>query len=431
MSTKRKSYSVEYKKGIVEDSRGVNLVAFCKEKMLDLRMVRKWRADYDYLCQLVDQGNEKKRRVGSGRQSLFSELEDCIWEWIAGRRAMALVVRRADIQKFALETAIEFDISTEEFKASSHWLDNFLKRYELSLRRSTTLFKLEDNEVVKRALAFKLFVDGIDFSKYQLSNMIAMDETAVFLGQGAQTTVHHKASSSIYVPSTGYDSARVTCILAIRLDGKKVSPFLITKGKKDQIQRVSGIYVIESEKAWCTQAVIRKWVDFMLPPLLRGQNRGLLVWDSASTHRAKDMKNFLAERKIDQIMIPAGMTGYLQTLDIAINKPFKDHLRMEINEYIENRMVRNHRGNFVKPGLQEVVNWVKNSWDKITDNDVSNALRTGYLDKKYSFNDSYIARHERFGPMIQQEMDLEENQNIIQNFIYDDVPEEDDMTVIE
>ncbi|KFM70044.1 Pogo transposable element with KRAB, partial [Stegodyphus mimosarum] len=395
MSTKRKSYSVEYKKGIVEDSRGVNLVAFCKEKMLYLRMVRKWRADYDYLCQLVDQGNEKKRRVGSGRQPLFSELEDCIWECIAGKRAMALIARRADIKKFALETAIESDISTEEFKASSHWLDNFLKRYELSLRTSTTLFKLEDNEVVKRAFAFKLSVDGIDFSIYQLSNMIAMDETAVFLGQGAQTTVHRKASSSIYVPSTGYDSAHVTCILAIRLDGKKVSPFLITKGKKDQIQRVSGIYVIESENAWCTQAVIRKWVDFMLPPLLKG------------------------------------MTGYLQTLDIAINKPFKDHLRMEINECIETRMVRNHRGNFVKPGLQEVVKWVKNSWDKITDSDVSNALRTGYLGKKYSFNDSYIARHERFGPMIQQEMDLEENQNIIQNFIYDDVPEEDGMTVIE
>ena len=29
-------------------------------------------------------------------------------------------------------------------------------------------------------------------------------------------------------------------------------------------------------------------------------------------------------------MIPAGMTAYLQTLDIAINKPFKDHLGMEI-----------------------------------------------------------------------------------------------------
>jgi len=37
------------------------------------------------------------------------------------------------------------------------------------------------------------------------------------------------------------------------------------------------------------------------------------------------------------------MTAYLFTLDIARNKPFKDHLRMETNDYIENRMLRNKR----------------------------------------------------------------------------------------
>ena len=59
-------------------------------------------------------------------------------------------------------------------------------------------------------------------------------------------------------------------------------------------------------------------------------------------------------------MIPAGMTPYLQTLYIAINKPFNDYLRIEVNYYIENRMERNQRGNFVKPSLKEIVNWVKN-----------------------------------------------------------------------
>ena len=60
--------------------------------------------------------------------------------------------------------------------------------------------------------------------------MITMDEAAVLLGQGAQTTIDHKASSSIYVPSSEYDSALVTYILTIRLDGKRVSAFLTTKG---------------------------------------------------------------------------------------------------------------------------------------------------------------------------------------------------------
>nr|KAF6309698.1 hypothetical protein mPipKuh1_009148 [Pipistrellus kuhlii] len=169
----------------------------------------------------------------------------------------------------------------------------------------------------------------------------------------------------------------------------------------------------------------------MLPLVMQGSQRGLLVWDAASTHRAKDMKTFLHERKIDQIMIPAGMTAYLQTLDIAINKPFKDNLRMEINDYIENRMERNQRGNFVKPKLQEVVTWVKNSWEKITDSCIANVLRAGYLDKKYSFKDSAIAKHERFGPLILKEMESQEIHQEIQELDCYDVPEDDGMIVIE
>lgn len=59
------------------------------------------------------------------------------------------------------------------------------------------MFQLEYDEVVKRALAFKLFVAGIDFTKYKLSNIIAMDNTAVFMGQSLQTTLDHVGSSTL------------------------------------------------------------------------------------------------------------------------------------------------------------------------------------------------------------------------------------------
>ncbi|XP_039192450.1 tigger transposable element-derived protein 1-like [Crotalus tigris] len=142
MSAKRKSYSVEFKKAIVEDSRGKNLTAFCKEKVLDVRMVRKWRAEYKNLSQQVDKGNAKKRKCGSGRQPLFPELEGNICEWIADRRAKALVVRRADIQAFALAMAPQLEISPE-FKASQHWLDDFLHRYKLSLKKINNIVEAE------------------------------------------------------------------------------------------------------------------------------------------------------------------------------------------------------------------------------------------------------------------------------------------------
>ena len=84
-------------------------------------------------------------------------------------------------------------------------------------------------------------------------------------------------------------------------------------------------------------------------------------------------------------MILAGMTSYLQTLDLVINKPFKDHLR-EVNDFIENRMEINQRENLIKPNLQEILNWVNNSWEKNCDSCVANALRARYLDKNLYFS---------------------------------------------
>ena len=43
------------------------------------------------------------------------------------------------------------------------------------------------------------------------------------------------------------------------------------------------------------------------------------------------------ERRIHALIIPAGMTSYMQTLNHIISKPFKDHMRMKVNEYIQHR----------------------------------------------------------------------------------------------
>lgn len=76
------------------------------------------------------------------------------------------------------------------------------------------------------------------FSKYKLSNMISMDETAVLMGQPSQITIDQTGATSIYVPSKGHESA---CDLAIRLHEKKTSSLIITKGSKEMIECISGI----------------------------------------------------------------------------------------------------------------------------------------------------------------------------------------------
>ena len=106
-------------------------------------------------------------------------------------------------------------------------------------------------------------------------------------------------------------------------------------------------------------------------------------WGFSQPALRKRPEELPCRERTHQITIPSGMTAYLFTLDIARNKPFKDHLRMETNDYIENRMLRNKRWNFVKPRLEEIVTSVTNSWNKITDSCVANALRAGYLNTNF------------------------------------------------
>jgi hypothetical protein len=272
------------------------------------------------------------------------------------------------------------------------------------LRRTTTLFKITDAEVVARSLAFKSYIDELPLSNFPKQFAIAMDETAVYYGRDHDTTVERTGATSVSMLSTGYESQRVTCILAIRLDGTKLPPCIITKKSQSSNDRVEiktdgGVWIAESPKAWSTQPVLRKWVAKALPYLERMGRRGLLVWDSASTHRAKDMKRYLDQQRVTQAMIPSGTTPYLQSLDIAIMKPFKDAMNREITYYKENEVQLNARGNPIKPSLQQVVGWVRAAWETITPEMVVSALRRGYLSDE-SFHLTHVCQHERLGPMV-------------------------------
>ena len=104
---------------------------------------------------------------------------------------------------------------------------------------------------------------------------------------------------------------------------------MVTKGKTESTTLKDGVCIKESGKAWIKEDVVKSWVDVLLPLFSRGQKRALLFWDGTSTHRAKAMKTFLQARKVYQVMIPAGMTGFLQSFDIGTNRPFKQYLREE------------------------------------------------------------------------------------------------------
>ena len=69
-----------------------------------------------------------------------------------------------------------------------------------------------DTLIIKCALSFESFVDGIDFSKYELCKIIVNDETAVFMGNAS----YNQTKSTIKVPQN-YDYTQKSALVHFSL----------------------------------------------------------------------------------------------------------------------------------------------------------------------------------------------------------------------
>jgi hypothetical protein len=103
---------------------------------------------------------------------------------------------------------------------------------------------------------------------------------------------------------------------------------------------------------------------------------------------------------IDLAVIPGGLTNICQSLDIAINKPFKDNLRKEWNIWMFNSGAGyTVAGNLRRARISEVCGWVKHVSDNISNNiitysfkkcGISNALDGSEDDAIYEEIDEFL-----------------------------------------
>ena len=136
-----------------------------------------------------------------GQKILLKNIENEIFDWIMEIRNKKLVVTRKDVKEQAILLTLNYDV-VDSFAASNHWLSNLMLRYELSLRKSNTLFKISDVEIATRAVSFINFIDKLPISSYLASDIIALDETAIYIGIPQKSTIERRGKSTVSIQST-------------------------------------------------------------------------------------------------------------------------------------------------------------------------------------------------------------------------------------
>lgn len=98
----------------------------------------------------------KKRSTGGGRKPKLEDMEDILADEIVNLRLQKLKVTRTFVRERAKQMAEEAGLD-ENFKASGNWVSSYLKRNGFSLRRTTNLTTLTDDQLIQRA---------VDYMKY-------------------------------------------------------------------------------------------------------------------------------------------------------------------------------------------------------------------------------------------------------------------------
>ena len=151
-------------------------------------------------------------------------------------------------------------LKNEEFKASRGWLEKFIRRNNLSLRRKTSVAQKDSEKLIAKLVSYVIQIRRMQkANNYQDTQIIAM----------AERTVDACGKKMITMKTTGPKKSHVFVCLAATADGTKLKPMIVFKGAfretKILSQEFKGQAVIASSpNGWMDTDLTNVWVDNVL-----------------------------------------------------------------------------------------------------------------------------------------------------------------------
>uniref|UniRef100_U9T5N0 DDE-1 domain-containing protein n=1 Tax=Rhizophagus irregularis (strain DAOM 181602 / DAOM 197198 / MUCL 43194) TaxID=747089 RepID=U9T5N0_RHIID len=235
--------------------------------------------------------------------TMVRQAEEELYTWVLEQRKKALAPDMVALYGDQLD-----------FIATFRWLTGFMKRYKFS-------FTVTYKNISKTSRANNRII----------GKFASVYKTSVWFDIAENITINPKEEKTVHVCRTGNEKNRFTIVLTY---GTKLSPICIFKEKQmPRGEKVpSGVVVLFQENGWMNVNLMKRYIDyFNCIRMLNNQSRflSMMVYDSFRGHLEDSIKEKFKENNVNLAVIPGGLTSICQPLDVAINKPFKDHLHQE------------------------------------------------------------------------------------------------------
>ena len=368
VASRSKSYDISFKLAAVQMAERTSKSAAARRYKVDAKRVREWCHQKEALVRMVNEGKPKRRRLeGAGRKPFDRDMEEELFQWIMDLRSQNHRVSRRMIMDYARTLA-----SAEEFRASRGWLEKFMERKGLSLRRRTTVCQRKPADHIPKIVNFVMKVRRLRIQHhFELDSIFAMDETSSWFDMLSNTTVDRIGQRSVPLKSTGHEKQHFTVVLSSKADGTKLKPYIVFKGKGTrllkQLNAVQGVVVRFSSTGWMNDELTIDYLQTQIGQLFFSKR--LLIWDAYRCHISDAVQAKVRQMKLHTAVVPGGCTGLIQAADVVWNASFKHHMRCHYDEWLANPDLHEftRSGNLKHPSRTVLCEWVKLSWNAVSD----------------------------------------------------------------
>ena len=261
---KKSSYSTEYNLETIKFAKeSKSIYSAAKKFNVDHKRIREWQSTKAKL-QAAD--NKRKCLDGGVRKPFAVGLEDELLEWIHERRSPGLQVSRAMIlhkaQAIHEQKCKAWQVSPS-FILSNGWVQKCMARNRLSERCRTTELQKDQDRLIDKLIAYILQVQRQqNRHSYSHSDIISMDQTAVWQYMLSSTTVDNVGEKSIRLKTTGHERSKVSVCLTAKADRIKLKPFIVFLGAKRETKQLNEeyknrCYVASSVNGWMNEDLTR------------------------------------------------------------------------------------------------------------------------------------------------------------------------------
>ena len=181
-----------------------------------------------------------------------------------------------------------------------------------------------------------------EVGRYRLSNICNMDQTPLPFEYLSGRTYNQQGEKTIWVQAShqsGWEKRQAMIQLTIFADGiPRVKPLIFFRGQgveatvlAERQQYDPRVLVKFNLKAYANSTNMVEWLEEQVIPVLGGRPT-LIALDMFCGHKTEEVLDTMRVHDITLSVIPGVCTGLVQPLDISINRPFKDSLKVSITK---------------------------------------------------------------------------------------------------